>query len=101
MENKTQKITILGSVIASIVSSACCIGPVLFAVLGVSSAGLLSRMEPYRPLISIITMGLLLTAFYITYKKKPVGERENSKKALSNKDFISKIYFVRGMTCGP
>ena len=46
MQDKAQKATLVGGVIASLLASACCIGPIIFAVLGVSSAGLLSQMEP-------------------------------------------------------
>ena len=77
MESKTQKLTLLGSILASLVASACCIGPIIFAVLGVSSAGLLTKMEPYRPIITIFTLILLGLGFYFTYKKKPASECED------------------------
>ncbi len=77
MENKAQKATLLGSIIASLIASACCIGPIVFAVLGVSSAGLLAKMEPYRPIITIFTLALLGLGFYFTYKKKPASECED------------------------
>lgn len=76
MENKAQKATLIGSIVASLIASACCIGPIVFAVLGVSSAGLLTKMEPYRPAITIFTLLLLGFAFYFTYRKKPVSECE-------------------------
>lgn len=70
MENKAQKATLIGGILASIAAASCCIGPILFAVLGISSAGALSRMEPYRPYITVLTLLLLGTAFYYTYRKK-------------------------------
>lgn len=76
MDDKAQKVTLLGSIIAAIVASACCVGPVIFALLGVSSAGLLSKMEPYRPILSVLTLGLLGIAFYFSYRKKPAEECE-------------------------
>ncbi|MBK24544.1 MAG: mercury transporter MerT [Halobacteriovorax sp.] len=76
MEDKAQKATLVGSVIAALVASACCVGPVIFAVLGISSAGLLTTLEPYRPIVSIITLGLLAFAFYLTYRDKPAKECE-------------------------
>lgn len=76
MDDKAQKVTLLGSIIAAIVASTCCVGPVIFALLGVSSAGLLTKMEPYRPILSIFTLGLLGIAFYFSYRKKPSEECE-------------------------
>jgi len=70
VENKAQKGTLIGSIIAAIVASACCIGPIVFALLGISSAGLLTKLEAYRPYISVITLLLLGAAFYFTYRKR-------------------------------
>lgn len=88
MGNKTQKVTLIGSIITSILASACCIGPVLFAVLGVSSAGMLSKMETYRPIISVITLALLVAAFYFTYKKKPAEECKDGSYCANPKSDI-------------
>lgn len=77
MENKAQKATLLGSIAASLIASTCCIGPVVFAVLGISSAGLLTKMEPYRPILTVTTLALLSLAFYFSYKKNPAAECEN------------------------
>lgn len=74
MENKAQKATLISGIFASIAAASCCIGPVLFAVLGVSSAGFLSKMEPYRPYLTVITIILLGSAFYFTYRKKNTEE---------------------------
>jgi mercuric ion transport protein len=74
MENKKTKGLLLGSIVASIFASACCIGPIIFAVLGLSSAGLLSKFDPYRGLISSIAIIMLATSFYFTYRKKPAEE---------------------------
>lgn len=78
MEGKAQKASLLGSIVTSLIASACCIGPVVFAFLGVSSAGFLTEMEPYRAVITVFTLLLLGIAFYFTYKKKPASECEES-----------------------
>ena len=88
MENKTQKVTLVGSIVASIIASACCIGPVIFAVLGVSSAGMLSKMEPYRPVVSVLTLALLGAAFYYTYKKKPAEQCEEGSYCANPKSDV-------------
>jgi len=53
-----------------ILASACCIGPVVFAILGVSGAALAQRLEPLRPCLLVLTYGLLGGAFYLTYRAK-------------------------------
>jgi len=88
MENKTQNATLIGSIVASIIASACCVGPIIFAVLGVQSAGMLSKMEPYRPIISVITLGLLVAAYYFTYRKKPAQECEDGSYCANPKSDV-------------
>lgn len=88
MENKAQKATLIGSIVASLIASACCIGPVIFAVLGVSSAGLLTKMESYRPLITLITLFLLGVSFYFTYRKKASSECDSDSYCANPKSDI-------------
>jgi mercuric ion transport protein len=57
------------SIIAALAASACCIGPLVFALLGIGGAGLLVKFEPYRPIFTVVTLGLLGTGFYFTYRK--------------------------------
>src|SRR5688572_23976088 len=61
-----------GSVVSGILASACCIGPLVFAVLGVSGATLAHRFEPLRPYLLALTYALLGTGFYWTYRSQPV-----------------------------
>jgi len=61
--------TALGAVIAAGVASACCIGPVAFVLLGAGAFGAsLSALEPYRPVLLILTGTLLTGAFCIAYR---------------------------------
>jgi mercuric ion transport protein len=92
MENKKSKSLLFGSIVASLFASACCIGPIIFAVLGISSAGLLSKFEPYRGLISLATIILLAASFYFTYRRKPAEEcRADSLCANPKSDKWNKI----------
>ena len=59
--------TLAGAVIGGILASACCIGPVVFALLGISGAALGQRFEPLRPYFLFATYALLGGAFYSTY----------------------------------
>lgn len=60
--------TVAGAVTSALLASLCCIGPLVFAALGIGGAGLLVRFEPYRPLFSVLTLGMLGTGFYFTYR---------------------------------
>ena len=58
----------MGAAVASaFLASLCCLGPLLFAVLGIGGAGLLVKFEPYRPHFAVLTLSLLAAGFYFTY----------------------------------
>ena len=57
-----------GSVLSGVLASACCLGPLVFTLLGVSGAALSHRFEPLRPYLLVSTYGLLAAAFYLTYR---------------------------------
>ena len=57
-----------GAVVSAFLASACCLGPLLFAVLGIGGAGLLVKIEPYRPCFAGLTLGLLGLGFFFTYR---------------------------------
>ena len=68
----TRKLTaasIGGAVAAAFAASACCLGPLLFAALGIGGAGLLVKLEPYRPYLAALTIALLGAGFYLTYRR--------------------------------
>lgn len=61
--------TVIGSVVAAVVASACCLGPVLLSALGAGALGAAAvGLEPYRPLLLGLTLVLLGGAFYVTYR---------------------------------
>jgi mercuric ion transport protein len=65
---KASSATIAGSVISGILASACCLGPLLLAFLGISGAAFARLFEPLRPYLLVVTYALLGGAFYITYR---------------------------------
>lgn len=71
---KKGNITLIGGALSAILTSACCIGPIIFALLGISSAGLIGRLESYRSLALILTIILLATSIYFVYRKKSAEE---------------------------
>lgn len=94
MSDKTQKMTLAGSVLSAVMASICCIGPIVFAVLGISGAGIILRFEQYRPLFIVVAVVLLSIAGYIVYRKKPAQEcAPDSYCANPRSDRINKIVF--------
>lgn len=73
MREPAMGLTISGAVVAGLAASACCLGPVVLAVLGVGGSTFALAFEPYRPYLLILTGGLLGGAFYLTYRR-PAGE---------------------------
>lgn len=86
------KASLVGSLVTAFLASICCIGPVVFAILGISGAAFVQRFEEYRPLFIIFAVGFLGTSFYFTYRKKPAEQCETgSYCANPRSDRINKI----------
>ncbi|GAB4274072.1 MAG: mercuric transport protein MerT [Deferrisomatales bacterium] len=58
-----------GGVVAGLLASACCIGPLAAVFLGITGAGALARWEPYRPYFGALMVAFLALGFYRTYRK--------------------------------
>jgi mercuric ion transport protein len=68
----TRKLTaasVGGAIAAAFASSLCCLGPLVFAALGLGGAGLLVKLEAYRPYLAALTLVLLGAGFYLTYRR--------------------------------
>lgn len=62
----------IGGIGAAAVASACCIGPVVFSVIGAGALGAAAvRLEPYRPWFMAFTLVLVSLAFYGAYRPIP------------------------------
>ena len=70
--------TSIAGLVAAFLASVCCIGPLVFAALGVgvgatgalaSTAGFLKALLPYRPVFVGLTLLLLGISFYHAYRK--------------------------------
>lgn len=60
-----------GAILSGVAASLCCIGPLLFALLGISGAAFASRFEPLRPYLLVLTYALLAAAFVVSYRPRP------------------------------
>ena len=61
--------TLAGAVLSAFLASACCIGPLVLALVGLGGAGLLIKLEPYRPSFTVATLFTLGAGFWFTYRK--------------------------------
>lgn len=67
------KLTAVGSVVAVIGASLCCIGPLMALLLGAGGLAAAAGLEKWRPLFLGVTFALLVAAWYLMYRK-PKGE---------------------------
>src|SRR5687768_3713156 len=57
------------SLSSATVASACCVGPLVLALLGIGGAGALAKLEPYRPYFVVATVAFLGGGFYLAYRR--------------------------------
>ena len=74
---KLSAATMVGAVVSAFLASACCIGPLLLALVGLGGAGLLIKLEPYRPYFTVVTLAALGAGFWFTYRKPKVVEGDD------------------------
>lgn len=67
--SKLSRASLTAAVIAAVAASACCLGPVILALIGVSGVGLAATIEPYRPIFLGVTAVLLAVGFYLVYRR--------------------------------
>jgi mercuric ion transport protein len=63
---RSSLLTGAGGVVAALLGSLCCVGPLLFVTLGVG-AGFATAFEPLRPLFGVLMLALLAAGFYAVY----------------------------------
>jgi copper chaperone CopZ len=63
-----QRIGILGAIGAAVLSSACCLGPVVFGGLGIAASAAAQELAAYRHLFLGITVLFLGVGFYFAYR---------------------------------
>ncbi|MBI4817442.1 MAG: mercury transporter MerT [Deltaproteobacteria bacterium] len=67
-----------GAILSAFVASACCVGPLVFALLGLGGGALLVKLEPYRPFFIALTFALLGSGFYFTYRKPKASSADEA-----------------------
>lgn len=76
--------TIFTTMGVAFLASLCCIGPIALLVLGSTSVGLFTVFEPFRPILAVLSLGVLVYAYFKLFRKERVAccKTEDSKKAL-------------------
>jgi mercuric ion transport protein len=74
---KLFSLTVGGAVVSGFLASACCLGPLILAAIGVGGAGLLVRFEAYRPVFTFATFALLGAGFWLAYRKPKAAEGDD------------------------
>jgi mercuric ion transport protein len=70
--------SVAGAVVAAFASSLCCLGPLVFAALGIGGAGLLLKLTPYRAPLAAVTLLFLAAGFYFTYRRPRLAAVTNA-----------------------
>ncbi len=78
MNDTTGQLAGVGALLSAALVSACCVGPVVVAVLGLSGVGLAVGLVKYRPVFLGTTAVLLGLAFYLTYRTQKVDCADGS-----------------------
>ncbi|MCH7763372.1 MAG: cation transporter [Candidatus Marinimicrobia bacterium] len=76
--------TIITTMGVAFLASLCCIGPIALLVLGSTSVGLFTVFEPFRPILAVLSLGVLVYAYFKLFRKdrKDCCKTEDSKKSL-------------------
>jgi len=66
-----QNVVAAGGVLGALLTSTCCIGPLVLVTLGISGAWIsnLAALAPYQPVFSAATLGFLGVGFWLVYIK--------------------------------
>jgi mercuric ion transport protein len=70
---KREKMAASGALLAAIGASLCCVGPLVFALLGLGAFGASAVFEPLRPYLLAGAVLLLAFGFYATYWRRPTA----------------------------
>lgn len=68
---RTSRLPGTGAIFAALVASACCIGPAMLALIGLSGAALSAALAPWRPVFLVITGMLVAIGLYLAFRRRP------------------------------
>jgi len=61
----------IGGIVGAVAASSCCIVPLVLFMAGIGGAwiGNLAALAPYQPFFIVVTLGFLMTGYYLVYRK--------------------------------
>jgi mercuric ion transport protein len=65
-----ERSALVGSLIAGLLASACCIGPLLLGAVGLGSLGFAAALAPLRPWFLGLTGVLIVIGFFLAYRPR-------------------------------
>ncbi|KAA3619375.1 MAG: hypothetical protein DWQ05_01260 [Calditrichaeota bacterium] len=65
---KKNILTNSGSIVAGVLASACCIGPLLASIFSIGGLAFATTLEPYRPYFIGVTVIFLAGGFFYAYR---------------------------------
>jgi mercuric ion transport protein len=95
IENKSG-VLIGGGIVASLIASLCCVGPLILTILGVSGAAALAQLEVLRIPMTIIVIAVFGYTGYLL-KKKSISCEPGSICADPRKFKIMVIFYFVGL----
>jgi mercuric ion transport protein len=93
---KTSQATLAGGVLAALLSSLCCLGPLVLVTLGIGGAWManLAALEPYRPLfLGVAVVCVVLAYRYIYHTPAPAECEPGTLCALPHTQRVYKRMF--------
>lgn len=93
--SETRSGTLAVAGIAGMLASACCIGPLVLASIGLASitAGIVAVLEPLRPVFIVIALSALGFGGWKVYRHPVVACEPGSRCALPQRDRIYRTIF--------
>lgn len=90
--SKKLAVSLMGSVLAGIAASLCCVAPLLFLFLGVGGAWVsnLVALEPYRPLFIVVAIVALVIAYSQLYL--PIANPSCEESKVCAEPSIKRLY---------
>lgn len=88
-----QRLVAVGGILGALAASSCCVLPFVLFTLGISGAWIsnLTALEPYQPVFTATTLGLLGYGFHRVYRNPKVACAEGSYCAQPRSSRIAKI----------
>lgn len=72
-ENKLSVLLGTGALASGVAASLCCLGPILFAGLGLGSFGLAASIHKVRPILALALVAFAGAGLYLAHRKREVA----------------------------